>query len=200
MIIALQGCAKEASHLPSVFELPVVLVSNTIENSIYNSRRKAVKKYIVTHYDDVKIEIQKSEGVHLNELISIADIDENDHQKAKNQWQKDYSIMFENKQLITESIMQYYSAIYIATSTEKRKTINGFSYTEASNIIKNYLTNNFETFRLAIFSKNTKKLKALTNSLNIKTLENKNLFLNKIMKNYDKYFIEPVIVGIMVAR
>ncbi len=196
----LEGCASEPSHLPSVFELPVVIAGSAIENTIYGARRDRVKSYVITHYEGLKEDIKKGEGAHVNALLLKVGVDKNNHQKASGQWQKDYFIMFENKELITESIMRNYSRIYIASSSKQTKTINGFSYTEASNIIKNYLKHDFEVFHSSIKNKDESGLNALISKLKIQNTENKKLFLEDILTKYDSYFIEPVVVGAMVSR
>ncbi len=199
-LVCLQGCSQGDSHIPSVFELPVVFAGSAIENGIYNARRNKVKSYIVQHYDDLKIETQKGEGENLNGLLRIVGVDKNKYFEARQQLQKDHSVMFKNIMLMTESIMQNYSFIYIFQSSEKTKTINGLSYTEASHIIQRYLNKNFEEFRVAIKAKNTNYLRELARELKIKKPENQRIFLDYILTKYDEYFIEPAVVGAMVLR
>lgn len=193
----LASCSREASHLPSVLSLPSAIVTNTISNSIYNARRNKIKNYVVTHYEDLKTDIKKGEGDHLSELLFSADV--SDVSSAQKQLQHDYTMMFKNVDLITESMMNKFSALYVGQSTAKLKTINGFSYSDASQIIRGYLEENFDRFRVSIKNKDFEGHKILADKLNIQDAGLRKLFFDDIMEQYDSYFIEPVVVGVMMA-
>ena len=197
VFFCLQGCSREASHLPTILSLPKALVTTTIENSIYNARRNKVKEYVVANYDALKTEVRKGQGVHLDELLLVSDVVNKN--QVKKQLQRDYVTMFENIDLMTESIMQKFTSIYVHESQEKLKTINDFSYTQASNIIKFYLKENLEVFRSAVKNGDPAIIKKLADELNIQKVDHREIFSDYILEKYNNYFIEPVVVGVMVS-
>ncbi len=194
----LTSCSREPSHIPSVLSLPKALVTNTIENSVYNAKRRKVKEYVVANYDGLKLEIKNGEGAHLGELLSKANVQ--DTESTKKQLQRDYEVMFENVDLMTESMINKYSFIYISQSREKLKTINGFTYTQASKIISSYLNKNMNDFESALREKNSRNIQSLVDELNIQESDRRKIFLDFILEQHENYFIEPVVVGVMVAQ
>ena len=188
------GCSsKDASHLPSLLELPGAVISRTIENTVYTHKRNKVKQYIVNHYDVLKREIKKGEGSHIEALLAKADIDKEKYSKTKKELQTDYNTMFRNMILSSEAVMNAFGALYL--SKEKTKTMNGFTYTQASNIIKRHLKHHFEAFRLSLKHKKSDGLQGLASKLHIKEKER---FYKLLYERYDDLIIEPVVVAIMV--
>ncbi len=54
----LLGCSsKDASHLPSLFELPGAIIGTTIENAAYNTKRQRVQQYEPLYIDPVVVGI-----------------------------------------------------------------------------------------------------------------------------------------------
>ena len=197
--VFLLGCSNnEARHVPPLWKMPTAMIGNAIGNTIYGAKRDAIKKYIVQHYDDLNTEIKMGDGYHLDHILQRMSVKKDDVQATKNQLQNDYVAMFENIDIITESIMNQYAFLYIATSSEKTKTINGFSYTAASNIIKQYLRDDFSRFKTALKEKNISHIEPLLNALNIQETQNRATLRDYIFTQYDQYVIEPVVVGIMV--
>lgn len=194
------GCSNEARHVPPLWQWPFSAIGNSVENSLYYKKRSKVKAYIISHYDDLKTEVKKGDGVHLDEVLSRIHIKQSDMEVTKQRLQKDYLTMFENTEIITEDVMNAYSSIYVASSRQETKTINGFSYTEASNIISQYLKGDFDGFKYAIEEKDKTYFMPLLKSLKIKQADHKTIFLERLFSQYDYYFIEPVVVSIMVMH
>jgi len=188
------GCSsKDASHLPSVFELPGAIISSTIENTVYSHKRNKVKHYIVDHYDVLKREIKKGEGSHIEVLLAKADIDKEKYSKIKKELQTDYNTMFRNTILSSEAVMNAFGSLYLPK--EKTKTMNGFTYTQASHIVKRHLKHHFEAFRLSLKHKKSDGLQGLAGKLHIKEKER---FYKLLYDRYDDLIIEPVVVAVMV--
>jgi len=197
ILLLFVGCSsKEASHLPSLWELPGAIIGSTIENSVYGYKRTKVKQYIITYYDVLRDEIKKGNGIHLDALLKKANIDASSRMRVKKELRKEYVTMFQNSLLSTEAIMQSFGALYL--SKEKTKTMNGFTYTQASHIVEAYLQKYFEAFRLSLKYKRTTGFIPLTNKLHIREGEKQKHFYESLWKRYDALIIEPVVVGVMV--
>ena len=188
------GCSnKDASHLPSLFEIPGAVIGNTIENTAYSHKRNKIKQYIEHHYDVLKLDIQKGEGLYLEELLAKADIDKEKYSKIKKELQADYNSMFRNIILSREAVMNAFGSIYLPKV--KTKMMNRFTYTQASHIVDNYLKQHFEAFRLSLKHKKSDGLQDLANNLHIKEKER---FYNLLYGRYEDLIIEPVVVAVMV--
>ena len=104
--------------------------------------------------------------------------------------------MFQNILLSTEAIMQTFSTLYLPQV--KTKTINGFTYNQAYNIVNAHLRKHFETFRLSLQHKTSMGLTPLIKKLHIKNPQKEQQFYRSLWKRYDVLIIEPVVVGVMI--
>ncbi|HFU77373.1 MAG TPA: DUF3015 domain-containing protein [Epsilonproteobacteria bacterium] len=199
LLLLLSGCSsKEASHLPSVFELPGAIIGTTLENAMYEHTRAKVKKYIISHYDVLKIEIKIGRGEHLNALLKKANIDASSSLSTKKKLQKEYATMFQNIQLCTEAVMQTFGTLYLPK--EKTKTMHGFNYTQAYNIVQAQLNKHFDAFRLSLKHQTTTGIVPLIKKLQITDHTKQKYFYTNLWKRYDALIIEPVVVAIMAMR
>jgi len=193
----LLGCSsKDASHLPSLFELPGAIVSTTIENAAYNAKRNRVQHYVTVHYTLLREEVSQGQGKHLNNVMHLAGVSGTDQPKAAKEIQKDYSTMFQNTLLVSESIASAFGRLYMPK--EKTKKMNGFSYTEVRKIIDRYLKEHFETFRLSLKNRSTAETNTLADLLHIRNPEKRKKFLQAFIQQYEPLYIDPVVVSIMI--
>jgi hypothetical protein len=194
------GCSNQAQHLPPLWQVPGAMISNSIENNIYSTKREAVKTYVTENYIDLKDEVKNGTGEHLTKILDIIHVKQGNIQAAKQHLQKDYKFMFENTDIISEFMMNIYASMYLHTMSKETKTINGFSYTQASNIIKKYIDRDFASFRRALQSADASYMQELLDILRITEAQNKNSFLDNLFKEYNHFYIEPVVVGIMAVK
>ena len=197
IVLFLTACStREASHLPSLLELPGALISSGIENANYGHTRSQVKRYILAHYNILKQEVRRGDGMHLSELLQVARISTTSRATVKHTIQHDYQTMFRNVILSTEAAMHAYGALY---PTKKRtKTTHGFSYSRASNIVQRYLRSHFDAFRTSLQHKSSQGLKPLAQRLRINDPAKRKRFYASLWARYDALIIEPVVVGVMV--
>ena len=197
IVLLFVGCSsKDANHLPSLWELPGAVIGSAVENSVYAHKRSNVKQYIITHYDVLRQEVKAGDGVHLNAVLNKANIRTSSIATVKKSLQKEHATMFKNTLLSTEAVMQAFGALYL--SKEKTKTMNGFTYTQASNMVQAHLKKHFEAFRLSLKHKTITGLAPLTHKLKMKNPNKRNAFYASLWKRYDALIIEPVVVGFMV--
>ncbi len=193
----LLGCSsKDASHLPSLFELPGAIIGTTIENARYNAKRERVQQYVTVHYDLLRQEVAQGQGKHLNEVMYLAGVSGVDQPKAVKEIKKDYSTMFHNSLLVSESIASAFGRLYMPK--KKTKKMNGFSYTEVRKIIDRYLKKDFETFRLSLKNHSTAETNKLADLLHIRDPGKRKKFLQAFTQQYEPLYIDPVVVGIMI--
>ena len=198
ILLLLLSCTdkNDGSHLPLPLELPSAIIGTTVDNAIYGHKRTKVKHYVIENYDSLKVEIKAGDGVHFNALLDKADIQTLQRNRVKQELSQEYDSLFKNTQLSTEAVMNTFSALYLPK--EGTKTINGFTYTQAYNIVQAYLENHFDIFRLSLKNKITQGLITLINDLNIDDKNKQNLFYESLWKRYDTLIIEPVVVAVMV--
>ncbi len=197
IVLFLTACSsREASHLPSLLELPGALISSGIENANYEHKRSKVKRYIVTHYNILKQEVRRGKGMHLSELLQIARISTQSRATVKHAIQHDYQTMFRNVLLSTEATMHAFGALYPAK--ERTKTTHVFSHTRASSIAQRYLRSHFDAFRTSLQHKSAQGLKPLAQRLRINNPVKRKRFYTSLWARYDALIIEPVVVGVMV--
>ena len=94
--------------------------------------------------------------------------------------------------------MNSFSALYVPK--EKTKKINGFTYTQASNLVKNYLNSNFDEVRLDIKGDTTSHLKNLANLLHIDDLAKEQKFMSVLKSRYIELYEELVVVSVMILK
>lgn len=200
LLLFLLSCShrNDASHLPSPLELPGAIIGTTIDNAIYGHKRTKVKRYIVAHYDALKPEIKAGDGRHVDALLDVSDIKTSHSSRIKHELQQEFDTMFKNVQLSTEAVMQTFSSLYLPQ--KGTKTINGFTYTHAYNIVQGYLNENFEVFRLSLKNKTTTGFIPLTKILHINESVKQKYFYESLWKRYDALIIEPVVVTVMVKE
>ena len=200
LLLLLISCShkNDASHFPSPLALPGAIIGTTIDNAIYGHKRTKVKRYIVVHYDALKSEINTGDGKYFDGLLNEADIKTSHRSRVKQEIQQEFNTMFKNIQLSTEAVMQTFSSLYLPQ--KGTKTIHGFSYTQAYNIVQNYLNKNFEIFRLSLKNHTTQGLISFVHKLNMDDKNKQNIFFESLWKRYDALIIEPVVVTVMVKE
>jgi len=196
MLFIFVGCTKEATHFPSIFELPGAIITSVIDNGLYGHKRKKVKGYVIKHYDVLKKEVTHGGISHILELMQISGVEEKDYFKVQQALHEDSHTMFKNIILSSDAVMNAFSSLY--PSKEKTKTINGFTYTQASNMVKKYLNRHFNTFRLSLKDRDGSRLMPLAKKLKIKDSKKQEQFYEKLYDRYDALIIEPVVVGFMM--
>ena len=196
MLLFLNACStKEASHLPSPLELPGAIISTTVENAFYEHKRSKVKAYIISNYDAIKHDIRLGKGTHIENLLHQAYIKASTMSTVKKALQKDYYVMFQNTQLSTEAVMQAFETLYLPK--KKTKTMNGFTYTQAYNIVQSEIRKHFEIFRLSLKYQTTTGLLPFIKKLHISDYKKQQHFYESLWKRYDELIIEPVVVSVM---
>ena len=190
------GCESKDGINLNILEFPGTLIGSLIDNNSYNSRRKEVEQYSITHYKILREEIKNKKGIHLDNLMKISNIKSPNFSTVKNQLQKDYNTIFHNTQRVTEKLTQTMSHLYWVK--EKTKTINGFSYTELSIIINNYVEKNFESIRIGVKNKNLEILNPLIEKLNIKETEKKEAFKESLKGKHFDIYTDLLVVAIML--
>ena len=192
------GCSNQARHVPYWWQIPGALVSNSLENSIYNSKRAAIKNYVLKNYVDLKNEIKNKNGDHLDEVLRLTKIKDGKTKMVKERLQKDFLIMFENTENISDFLTNLYVSLYLDTISKSTKKINGFSYGEIKNITQNFISNDFRRFKIAVEQQDQSYFREFFKALKIIETNNQNAFMAHIYKEYDRFFIEPVVVGIII--
>ena len=188
------GCSsKNANH---ILVNPISVITNSIENANYNSSRKKVEAYAQRHYDVLKQEVYNGSGQHLNEIMHLANIEKSNYTNVQKQLQKDYKVIFKNSQSVTERIVQSFSQLYIPKKETKK--MNGFTYTEAYNIVQNHINHNFEAMRLNVKYHQTTELKKLATKLRITESEKREKFIHALDGKYFQLYVDPLVVFIMI--
>lgn len=200
--LLLSNCASPTapSHLPSIFELPGAYIGAKISNAQYDAKRQRVKAYIIQHYEGVKADVNQGAGKHLEALLAMQQVVVEQQADAKQQLKNNYRSLFENAQIMTESIMRAYATLYKGTLTKEAKTLNGFRYDEASGIIHDYLNAHLAEFHAALREKDAAALQPLWSRLQVRGAENLEFVNRHTLNQYDAFFVEPVVVGFMVLN
>jgi len=188
------GCSsKDANH---ILVNPISVITNSIENANYNSRREKVEAYAQLHYDVLKQEVYNGSGQHLNEIMRLANIKKSNYAKVQKQLQKDYKVIFKNSQSVTERIVQSFSQLYMPKKETKKR--NGFTYTEVYNIVQNHVNHNFETMRFAVKHHQTTELEKLATKLHITESQKREKFIHSLDEKYFQLYVDPLVVSLMI--
>jgi hypothetical protein len=128
--------------------------------------------------------------------MKLADIQESKYSKMRIQLHKDYAIIFHNTQRVTEKLVQNMSRLY--EIKEKSKKINGFSYTEISEITKKYVDKNFEKIRLATKESQSDIFIALAEQLKIKDATKRKSFVESLKDKHFELYDDLLVVAVML--
>ncbi len=197
LALVLNACASDsASHLPSPLELPGAILGTVIENTSYNAKRKKVDAYVTQNYLTIRQDVMQGGGKVLEGALSVAGIKSNKRDEARNDLITNKSNYFQNTELVTDALINRFTSLYPVRKQDKK--INGFSYTEALLVIKNYTDQNFEALRIAIQKGEGSALEELASQLNIDDTNKRAQFKQQTKLLYKTIYLEPVIVVLMV--
>ena len=197
LVLLLGGCgSKNASHLPSIFELPGAIIGSAMENTRYNAKRKKIERYVSSHYEALKEEIYAGKGEHLQEVLTLANIKKAKQLEVQQILKKEYATLFQRTQHITETTMQAFGGLYLPE--EKTKKMNGFTYTEASNMIDRYIKAHYEEYKNAIQENQATHTSVLADMLHINPSAKRDLFLQSFKNKYFEFYEDVVVVSIMI--
>ena len=195
----LSSCSGNGdSHLPSVFELPGAIVGSAIDNATYNVKRRKVEAYVANNYEALREDVEQGGGQVLEGALDSAGIKGGKRNQAKNDLISNRSTYFYNTEIVTGNLINPFASLYLAREADKK--INGFSYTEARQIIKNFADQNFEELRLSVKSNQGSALDGLASRLNIQDPQKRSQFKQKSQRLYKTIYLETVTVVFMVNR
>jgi hypothetical protein len=195
--IVLTGCSQNASHLPSIFDIPSV-IGSVFENASYNAKRKKVADYVAKHYLGLRLDAKQGGGSTLEGALDVAGIKKSKRNKAKHIIVSGQKETFENASLVADSLIQVFAALFVKDSSAKSKKINGFTYFDAQQLIKQYAENNFESLRIAIKQGQGVALDGLMKKLNIKDTAKQGIFISKAKNRYYMIYLDIVVTSIMI--
>jgi hypothetical protein len=196
MALTLMSCSSKNGNYLNILQLPGTLLDSVFDNSSSKIKREKVEAYAKLHYDALKKEIKLKEGKHLDTILKLAGIETSHYSKIKIQLNRDYKTIFHNTQRVSEKLVQNMSRLYEVK--EKTKEINGFSYTQISEISKKYVENHFETIRRAIKDSKSEIFVPLAEQLNIKESKKKDAFINSLNGKHFELYTDLVVVAVMV--
>jgi len=197
MALTLTSCSSKNGNYLNILQLPGAILDSVFDKNSCNIKRKKVEAYASLHYDVLKEEIKAKKGKHIDEIMKLAGIEESHYSKMRNQLNKDSETIFHNTQRVTEKLVQNMSRIYEVK--EKTKEINGFSYTQISEITKEYVDSNFETIRLAVRDSESGIFMALAEQLNIKDTKKREAFTHSLKGKHFELYTDLVVVSVMVG-
>ena len=196
MALTLTSCSSKNGEYLNILQLPGAILDSVFDNSSSKIKREKVEAYAKLHYDALKKEINLKEGKHLNSILKLAGIEASHYPKIKVQLNKDYKTIFHNTQRVSEKLVQNMSRLYEVK--EKTKEINGFSYTQVSEISKKYVESHFEAIRLAVKEGKSEIFIPLAEQLNIKESKKKDTFINSLKGKHFELYTDLVVVAVMV--
>ena len=194
--LTLTSCSSKNGNYLNILQLPGAILDSVFDNNSSNIKRKRVEAYATLHYDKLKEEIKVKKGKHIDEIMKLAGIEESQYPKMRNQLNKEFKTIFHNTQRVTERLVQNMSRLYEVK--EKTKTINGFSYTQISEITKEYVESNFEMIRLAVRDNKSGIFMALADKLNIKDRKKREAFTHSLTGKHFELYTDLVVVSVMV--
>ena len=195
--VLLTGCSQNASHLPSILDIPSA-IGSVFENTSYNAKRKKVANYVMKHYLGLRLDAKQGGGSTLEGALDVAGIKNAKRKDAKQVFVSDQKQIFNNTMLVTDSLVQVFAALYVNESSAKNKKINGFSYIDARKQIIQYAKNNFESLRIAIKQGEGIALGGLMKKLNITDPIKQVLFKKKAKELYYRIYLDIVVTSIMI--
>ncbi len=195
--LTLTSCSSKNGDYLNILQLPGAILDSVFDRNSCNIKRKKVEAYATLHYDELKKEIKAKKGKHIDEIMKLAGIEESRYPKIRNQLNKESKTIFHNTQRVTERLVQTMSRLYEVK--EKTKEINGFSYTQISEITKEYVESNFETIRLAVRDNKSGIFMALADKLNIKDRKKREAFTHSLKGKHFELYTDLIVVSVMVG-
>ena len=197
-ILLLTACSHEASHLPSILELPGAVIGSAIDNTVYNNKRKKVESYVAEHYLALRKDVAQQSGETLEGALNRAGLKGEPRLQAKQDLINNQALYFYNPEPVVDNLIYPFAALYTATSSEKDKRINGFTLLEARETIHRFAKQHFEALRQAIAQGSGTALGALSSELHIQTSTQRQAFYAKAQSRYTAIYLDPIVVVLMV--
>lgn len=198
LAFSLIACSNNASHMPNVFQLPGAVVGSAIDNAVYNARRNKVTAFVKEHYSEIHQDVMAGGGQHLQQALLVAEIPETKHKQAIQQLISDQTLYFNPSEKVANQLMHGFAALYPVSQASK--TINGFSYSQAHQLIENYAKTHSEALKVAIQQGQGDALLGLTKILNISNSATQQQFNASAKAAYVRIYIEPLVVFFMVQK
>ena len=193
----LTACSsREASHLPTLIQLPGAVISSTIENTFYNAKRNKVEAYVAQHYLAIRHDVYLNGGPALEGAFDTINIKGSQRDIAMNLFIAGSDYLFKNSQLVADHLSEVFFALYGVKRIDKKS--NGLSRMEVYQIIMDNADENFESLRLAVQQGQGAGLDKLATHLNINSPSKRPLFNQQASLLYKLIYLEPVVVGLMV--
>ncbi|HIO92263.1 MAG TPA: hypothetical protein EYG68_05380 [Leucothrix mucor] len=198
MVLLFSACSSNsASHLPSPFELPGAVIGSVFENATYGARRRRVESYVAKNYLAIRNDVRQGGGQTLEDAFNVAGIKGAKRNKAKSNFLNNKAHYFHHVVSVSDNLMHNFAALYVSKSKADKK-INGFTYSEARNVIRNYADKNFESLRIAIQQGQGGGLEELASRLNINDAQKRVTFKQRAKPLYKTIYLELVTVGLMI--
>jgi len=186
------GCSsKNANHL-NIFQFPGSLLG-----TVNDRKREGVEQYAQTNYEELKSEIERGEGEHLDAILNLAKIKKSNFSSVKQMLKRDYKTIFHNVELTAQPIMQAFGRLYMPKSA-KDKTMNGFTYTQAWKIVSKRVDREFEILRHNVKLHKGDVLSKIADDLKIEEKQKRETFLAALDGKYRTIFVDPLVVGVMI--
>ncbi len=195
--LLLIGCSSnDSSHLPSIFQLPGAIIGSSVENAIYNAKRRKVEAYVAQHYLAIRQDVLNGGGKSLDGALDTAGEKTDTSGEVAKNFITHYGAIFKNSQLIAERLINPFVTLYGVKQIDKK--INGLSYTEAYQIIFDYADSNFEILRVALQKGEGVGLSDLAQQLGIEEQNRRHRFNLEAKSLYETLYLEPLVVALMV--
>lgn len=196
--IPLAGCSgKNASHLPSVFELPGAAIGAVFENTRYKARRKKVSAFVKDNYVRLRKDADNGAGEVLEQAFSVAKVRADKRSQALDIMTNKDGMTFRNSVVVANRVTRLYSQLYPVKRADKK--INGFTYPEINSLVLAFSQEDFEALRLSIKQGSGARLDALATMLKIQSSQERRQFNLKAQALYEAIYLEPVVVALMVS-
>ncbi len=197
IFLLLSACSQNASHLPSLFDIPST-IGSVFENANYNAKRKKVAAYVTKHYLALRKDVSSEGGEVLEGAFDVADIKQSKRKKARQILYSSKKTTYENAGLVADSLVQIFAALYVNESSPKDKRINGLSYFDAQQLITQYAEKNFDSLRIVIKEGRGAVLEGLMQTLNINNPAKQSIFKTKAKSQYYRIYLDIVVTSIMI--
>ena len=74
--LAVTSCSnRNASHLPSIFQLPGAVIGSVFENTRYKAKRKKVRAFVKDNYEALRTDSESGGGEVLERAFYVAGIE-----------------------------------------------------------------------------------------------------------------------------
>ncbi len=194
----LNACSSGASHLPSPFELPGMIIGTAIDNASYSAKRKKVERYVARNYLGIRQDVIAGGGRILDGAFNSANIAANKRAKVKRDFLSNQQYIFHNTLMVEDALINVFSALFVNSSSAKDKRINGLGYIQARNIIREFAERNFEALRIDIKQGSGQTLDQLATALSIHDAQKRDKFVTQSQRLYQRIYLEPVVLSLMV--